>query len=307
MNKSDSEKNVDGPNNSRVVVVGASSGIGAAIADALLEDGHQVWMCARRTDLLEQIAGGRENASTHRCDVSVESDVVDFAASVFDETSYADVVINCAASPGPIGPSIETSTADWEATLRTNVLGPLFLARHFVPLLGGGTEPTILNFAGGGAFNPVPNFGAYAVSKSALVRLVETLAVELADHGITCNAIAPGFVATEIHQATLSAGPELAGVDMYERAREALNAGEGVVPISWPVAYVRHRIEHRGDGLTGKTISVSFDPWGSPEFESNIPEINASSLYSMERINLRHLSDGNLKSMLEAARKGSSE
>jgi 3-oxoacyl-[acyl-carrier protein] reductase len=307
MNKSDSESHVAGPNNSRVVVVGASSGIGAAIADALLEDGHQVWMCARRTDLLEQIAGGRKNASVHRCDVSVESDVVDFSTSVSAKTSYVDVVINCAASPGPIGPSIETDTADWEATLRTNVLAPLFLARHFVPLLRGGTHPTILNFAGGGAFNPVPNFGAYAVSKSALVRLVETLAVELADQGITCNAIAPGFVATEIHQATLSAGSELAGVDMYERAREAIDGGEGVVPIGWPVAYVRHRIKRRGDGLTGKTISVSFDPWDSQEFESNIPEINASSLYAMERINLRHLGDGNLKSLLDAAHRGPSK
>lgn len=290
----------------RVVIAGASSGIGAAIADDLLQEGHRVWMCARRMERLDALAGGRPNATIQRCDVGHENDVIEFAARVGDETPALDVLVNCAATIGPVGPALLADTGDWERTLRTNVLGALYLAKHFVPLLRQGVSPTIINFSGGGAFNPVPNFGAYAVSKSALIRLVETLAIELAGDGITCNAIAPGFVATEIHQSTLEAGPGLVGDAVYERAQDALATGEGAVPIDWPVACVRRLIEHRGDGLTGKTISVSFDPWASSEFDARIPDINASSLYSMERINLRHLEDDDLKSALEAAPRGPS-
>ena len=60
------------------MIAGASSGIGAAITEALLQDGHKVWMCARRSDRLDALANGRSNASTHRCDVGDEKDVIEF-------------------------------------------------------------------------------------------------------------------------------------------------------------------------------------------------------------------------------------
>ena len=304
MNDSHAPDSISERKQYRIAIAGASSGIGAAIAEALLQDGHKVWMCARRSDRLDALANRRPNASVHRCDVGDENDVIEFAARVADETPALDVLINCAGTYGPIGPAVEVNTVDWERALRTNVLGALYLARHFTPLLREGVDPTIISFAGGGAFDPLPNFSAYAVSKSALVRLVETLAVELAEHGITCNAVAPGFVVTEIHEATLAAGPELAGKAFHDQTAQALETGVGAIPIDWPVACVRHLLVHRNNGLTGKTISVSFDPWASPEFEQRVPEINASSLYAMERINLRHLEDSELKRSLESAPRG---
>ena len=82
----------------------------------------------------------------------------------------------------------------------------------------------IVNMSGGGATSPFPRFTAYAVSKAAVVRFTETLAVELADYNIQVNAVAPGFVATRIHKHTLEAG-EKAGPDYLRKTQEQLAAG----------------------------------------------------------------------------------
>jgi 3-oxoacyl-[acyl-carrier protein] reductase len=71
--------------------------------------------------------------------------------------------------------------------------------------------------SGGGAATPFPRFTAYAVSKAALVRFTETLAQEVAAHNIQVNAVAPGFVATRLHQETRSSG-EGAGSEFLGRS-----------------------------------------------------------------------------------------
>jgi len=158
-----------------------------------------------------------------------------------------------------------------------------------------------VNVSGGGAFAPFPNYSAYAVSKAAVVRLTETLAVELAPQGIAVNAIAPGFVATEIHDATLREGVERAGQEHFEQTQRLLR--QGAVPIERVVACLQFLLSDRAEGLTGKTISASFDPWGTPTFTAWIPQMNQSELYTLRRINLGHLADIELRHALTSAQR----
>lgn len=283
----------------RVVVAGASSGIGAAVVRALAEDGHHLHACARGSDRLATVVDSAPGAVATQCDVSEESQVISFVKEVGCREAGVDALINCVGAYGPIGPVEETDSDDWVRTIGTNLLGAYYLCKHFTPLLRNGNSATILNFAGGGAFNPFPNYSAYAVSKAAVVRLTETLAAELSRHRITVNAFAPGFVATGIHQATLEAGPAMAGAEFHEHTLKML--AEGAVPIEWPVACVRYMLSERARGLTGKTISISFDPWASEEFRRLIPEINDSGLYTMQRINLCHLEGDDLRRTLGSA------
>src|SRR5207244_1954627 len=102
---------------------------------------------------------------------------------------------------------------------------------------------------------------AYATSKAALVRLTECLADELKSRGIAVNAVAPGMVATEIHEATLSAGPDQAGREHFERTQATV--AQGGVSMEVPVACVEFLLSPEADGLTGKTIAAGFDPWRS--------------------------------------------
>lgn len=272
-----------------IALTGASSGIGAALAAALAMDRHVLFVCARRESRLGALAEAHSGIRYKRCDVTQESEIKSFLAHIEARAGRLDVLINCAGTYGPIGPFDSVGSDEWIGTLNTNLFGTYLMAKHAVPLLCASSRPRIINFAGGGAFDPLPNYSAYAVSKAAIVRLTETIAAELRTRNIMVNAIAPGFVATEIHDATLRAGAGQAGEEMYAMTRAKL--AEGSMPIDVPIDCVRYLISPKSDGLTGKTISASFDPWATPEFSESISDLNASPVYTMKRVNLRDLPD----------------
>src|SRR5262249_29973032 len=180
----------------RVVICGASSGIGARLARALADDGHHLFICARRADRLEAVKDGSEKIDTFICDVSDRQQVEAFAAGIAAKTDAVDVLINCAGGFGGIAPISSADSDRWGQRLEVNLKGVFFSIEGMPPLLSKGQQPRVINFAGGGAFSPFPNYSAYACSKTAIVRLTECLAAELAPANIRVNAIAPGFVPT---------------------------------------------------------------------------------------------------------------
>jgi 3-oxoacyl-[acyl-carrier protein] reductase len=283
----------------RIIITGASSGIGAGLVESLAADGHELFVCARRADRLRAVTENDTLAHGHVCDVSDEDQVRAFVAWVAGFTPVVDVLINCAGGFGAIG-SLETSDSQaWFDTIRVNLFGTYLVTKHVVPLLTGSSDARIVNFSGGGAFNAFPNYSAYACSKAAVVRLTECLAAELAPRGITVNAVAPGFVATEAHQATLSAGAERAGSLHYRRTQAILE--EGGASIANVVDCVRRLVSPQTHGLTGKTISANFDPWRTGAFGECIPEISRSDLWTMRRVNLVNMPEGSLRTTLEEA------
>jgi len=280
----------------RILISGASSGIGAAVAQSLAEQGHRVFICARRSDRLAAVARDFPGIEAHVCDVTDERQIEQLIAAIRINTDGVDVLINCAGGFGEIGPITVADSRLWWATIETNLKGTYLLTRHALPLLKKGQKPRIINFAGGGAFSPFPNFSAYACSKAAVVRLTECLASELAPHDIRINAIAPGFVPTPMHEATLAAGEERAGRMQYQRTHAILQLGGP--SMEQVVNCVRMMIMPAFDELTGKTISSNFDPWETPIFSDSLPDIARSDLYTLRRINIVNLPDGRLRETL---------
>jgi len=265
-----------------ILITGGSSGIGAALARALSADGHSVIICGRREKNLKTLAKASNNISYKTCDVSDEEDVLrllDFARQKFDRV---DAIINSAGLFGAIGRFDRTDSKLWKKTFETNTFGTYLVTKHFLGLLLRSHTKKIINFAGGGAFGTFPNYSAYAVSKAAVVRFSENIAEELADQGVQVNCVAPGFVATEIHEATLKAGAE-AGGDNFKKTLGMLK--EGAVPMETVVNCVRYLLSPESGCLTGKTISASFDKWGTKDFNQSIEQINNSDLYTLRRIN----------------------
>jgi NAD(P)-dependent dehydrogenase (short-subunit alcohol dehydrogenase family) len=280
----------------RIVITGASSGIGAALAKALAEDGHRVFICARRADRLAEVASATRGIEALVCDVSDERQVAEFASALSAKVEALDVLINCAGGFGEIGPMAVADSARWWRTIETNLKGTYLVTRHLLALLAKGTHARVINFAGGGAFSPYPNYSAYACSKTAIVRLTECLAAELAPQNINVNAIAPGMVATEMHNATLAAGEERAGRLQYRRTKAIL---EQVQPsMGNVVKCVRMMLSPVLDELTGKTISSNFDPWQTQVFLRTLPEIVRSDLYTLRRVNVVNLPEGDLRRTL---------
>ena len=176
----------------RVIVTGASRGLGRALVDRFLDLGHEVWALSRNTDELNKIKG----IHTVSIDLSEEQQIVDWVQSC--GVDYFDAVINNA---GMLinKPFAETTYADFEAVYRVNVFGAAQLIRHLLPLLT--TDSHILNISSMGGVNGTakfPGLAAYSSSKGALGILTELLAEEFKDNGPRCNALALGAVQTEM-------------------------------------------------------------------------------------------------------------
>ena len=280
----------------RVVICGASSGIGARLARALADDGHRLFICARRADRLAAVKGASPGIETFACDVSDKCQVEDLVAAIAAQTDAIDVLINCAGGFGEIAPIMHADSTRWWQTLEVNLKGTYLTIQCMLPLLTKGRQPRVINMAGGGAFSPFPNYSAYACSKTAIVRLTECVAAELAAQNIRVNAIAPGFVPTDMHQATLQAGQERAGRLQFQRTKAIL--GQPGPTMENVVNCVKVMLSPAMDELTGKTISSNFDPWQTRTFREFLPDIVRSDLYTLRRVNVVNLPDGRLRATL---------
>lgn len=280
-----------------VLIAGASAGIGAALVEALAADGYRVFACARRADALQRVTRGDTIARSRPCDVADEAQVTELVRWVGADTPALDALVVCAGGFGPIGPFEDTPSDAWWSTVRASTFGLYLLAKHALPLLEKSDRPRIVVFSSGAGYSAFPRYTAYQVSKAAVMRLAASLADELAGRGIAVNVVLPGMVATEIHAATIAAGPERAGADHFERTRKILEGGGGV-PVSVPVDCVRFLLSPEADGLTGKTLAANFDPWRTPAFREHLADIGASDVYTVQRLTPKHLPDGPLKELL---------
>jgi short-subunit dehydrogenase len=192
------------PDNERVLIVtGASSGIGEALARAAAGAGYRVAIVARRAERLEEVArairdGGGQVVSVVG-DVTAGDMPARIVTTALSSFGRIDVVVNNAGG-GALGTLLEQTDAAIEAQWRTHVLAPLKLSRAALPHL----EATLgqLVFLGSGiARVPLPNYGAYALAKAAIRAAATQLRRELRDRGVAVTYVDPGLVATEFHKA----------------------------------------------------------------------------------------------------------
>ena len=165
---------------------------------------------------------------------------------------------------GPIGPLETVAMDQFAATIAVNLVGTALALHHCLPRLRVASGRAV-TFSGGGGTGPLARFDAYAASKAAVVRLTENVA---ADGPIEVNCVAPGFVATRMHEGTVAVGPEAAGSAYYERTRAQL--AEGGFPAAEAAELVAFLLSPAADGITGRLISAQWDPWREPEFHKRL-------------------------------------
>jgi 3-oxoacyl-[acyl-carrier protein] reductase len=270
-------------------VTGGSRGIGRAVAGALAERGWQVSLIARGAEELEatRAALRGQGHEIHPMDVADEGAWEKLAHRLGDVHG----LVCAAAVLEPVGPIGTYAVSDFARTLATNVVGTLMSIRACLPGLRA-ARGAIVTFGGGGATAPLPNYDAYAASKAAVVRLTENIALQLAGDGIRANCIAPGFVATDIHRATLEAGPERAGAAYFERTRADL--AKGGVPASEAAELACLLLE--GDPqapFSGRLISAQWDQWRDPSFRARLArEPQLGTLRRIDGVQYAALADG---------------
>lgn len=275
------------------VITGGARGIGAAIAEAFLAEGARVVIASRSEVDLESFKQKTPAAASlfpFACDVSSIDQVTRLVDFVQATLGGADILVNNAGIQGPIGRIDETPLDAWWQTIAVNLGGVVHCCKGFLPQMiqrGGGK---IINMAGGGATAPRPFFSAYAVSKAAIVRFTENLAVETKDAHIDVNAIAPGLVDTRLQDEVLAAGAE-ASPD-YQQIVKARATGIGFVPPTVAAAAAVFLASGASNGLTGKLVSAPHDPWR--EWDGRGPELSSTPMYTLRRLDpftIRPLAD----------------
>jgi 3-oxoacyl-[acyl-carrier protein] reductase len=268
------------------IITGASQGLGRAIAEHYLRAGANVLLCARsKADLAatqKQLAkkAPKQKVLAHLCDVSDESqvnDMVDYALSTFGSVN---ALVANAGIYGPMGPTESVDLAEWRRALDINLFGVLLPARALMPHFKKAKAGKIVVISGGGATNPLPNISAYAASKAAVVRLMETLAEELKPFRVDVNAIAPGALATRLVDEVLAAGPEKVGAAFFEKNKQWKE--KGATPLDLGASLAVYLASKESDGITGKLISAQWDPWKT--LQKHREELAKSDIYCLRRI-----------------------
>ena len=259
-------------------------GIGFESARRCLAYGANVMICARGAAALKNAAdtlsaeGFAGDVITGSADVGDERDVEALFAGFAERFGRCDGVVHAAGVYGPIGPITNVEPDAWWQALRINLFGTFLVARAAAKRMqpfGGGR---IVLFAGGGASTPFPNYTAYASGKVAVVRFAETIAQELAPE-IEVNAVAPGFVATRLHEQTLAAGEPAAG-DFLETTKTALASGG--VSASVGAEAAAFLVSDAAKGITGKFVAAPYDDYTA--WPQQLDALRGSELFTLRRV-----------------------
>lgn len=193
-----------------VAITGASSGFGHHFAGLLAAAGANVVLGARRTAKVEARvaeinAAGAGRAAGLALDVNDSASVNAFLDDAAGTFGRIDVLINNAGVEAGAKTYATIDEDDWDYVLDTNLKAPWFLSKQFTERVaangwGGGN---IVNIASITAFRTIKGQFPYAVSKAALVKATEVMALEGAKFGIRVNALAPGYVLTDVSRTLL--------------------------------------------------------------------------------------------------------
>jgi 3-oxoacyl-[acyl-carrier protein] reductase len=247
------------------LITGGSQGLGKAIAEHFLRDGANVAICARgekdllatRDELAKRFPSQKVLAKV--CDVSSETQVNELVAFALRELGPLHALVLNAGIYGPMGATESVSLEEWRRAMDINLYGVLLPCRAVIPHFKKSGHGKIVILSGGGATNPLPNISAYAASKAAVIRLMETLAEELKTFRVDVNAIAPGALATRLVDEVLAAGPEKVGAAFYEKNKQWKD--KGATPLELGANLAVYLASAQSDGITGKLISAQWDPW----------------------------------------------
>jgi len=229
-----------------VLVTGGSRGIGLAIARKLASAGYNVIAVARRESDELREAERQGNIHFRGCDLGEIEAIPGFVKSLRDEFGAIYGLVNNAGI-GTEGLLATMKNADIEALVRLNVLSPVILTKYVVRHMMADGEGRVVNISSIIASTGYNGLSVYGATKAAATGFTRSLAREVGKLGITVNAIAPGFIATELTQGLTDEGRQrIAGRSALRRLPEADDVAR----------MVEYLVGEGGRNITGTVVTI---------------------------------------------------
>jgi len=204
-------------------VTGASSGLGATIAQALAEGGAKVVGVARRAGEIAAWAATSGEVTPVSADLADLDAIPEIARRIAEAYGPPDILVN-AAGINTREPADEVTREGWQKTIDLNLSSPFFLAQALVPAMKAKGWGRIINLASLQTVRAFPGGVAYGASKAGVGQLTRAMAEAWSEHGITANALAPGFFPTAL------TGPVFADPERAARLAEQTCIGRNGTP-----------------------------------------------------------------------------
>lgn len=233
------------------IVTGASSGIGAQTVKLFSSLGAKVIAAARREDRLQDLANQYPNVMAVKCDVGDEADCKNLVEIVIKEYEKIDILINNAGISDPI-PALEEDLNQFKRVIQIDLISCFHLAQlcaqHMETQKSGGAIVNVASIHGFVGSSP-NNQPGYTAAKGGLINLTRELALEWARHGIRVNAIAPGYISTELTDEMIAGE---SGRKWIERNTPMRRPGE-VTELDGAMLLLA---SDAGSYITGETIAI---------------------------------------------------
>lgn len=224
----------------KVFITGASSGIGEALARHYAAQGATLGLVARRGELLQQLAASLDTpVATYALDVRDADALAKAADDFIQRHGVPDIVIaNAGVSRGTLTEQKE-DTAAFKAILEINVLGLLHTFQPFIAGMKARGYGTLVGIASIAGIRGLPGAGAYSASKAAAISYLESLRVEMQQHGIHVTTIAPGYIKTPMTDVNSYSMPFLMDANVAAaKMAKAITTRRRFVVVPWQMGWL---------------------------------------------------------------------
>lgn len=245
----------------KVLVTAGGSGIGLHVARALADEGANVFVCDIDEASLDALNQSRPEIGTALCDVSDRKSVDRLFEQAIGALGGLDCLVNNAGVAGPTGPVEENDVDEWDHCIAVCLTGQFNCTRLAVQHLKKSSNPSIINLSSAAGKFGFRNRSAYSSAKWGVVGFTKTIARELGQFGVRCNAILPGIVAGDRIRRVIDAKAASLGRSYEEVETEWLamaSIAEMVTPEQL-ADMILFLASPRGRTISGQAISIDSD------------------------------------------------
>jgi NAD(P)-dependent dehydrogenase (short-subunit alcohol dehydrogenase family) len=207
----------------KVLITGAAAGIGLEIARAFAEAGSTVFITDIRQQTIDAATIEIPGLLATLCNNGNRSDIERMVPEAVAALGGLDVLVNNAGIAGPTAPVEEMDPDKWEEVMAVDLVGTFNVTRLAIPHLKKSSAGSIITMSSLGGRFGYPNRSPYNVAKAGLIGFAKTLAIELGDHNIRSNAIAPGAVGGQRIENVLAGRAKAAGRSVEEERASMLS------------------------------------------------------------------------------------